>query len=218
MNPCPAPGRFASLCVPVAFFAAFSAATARAESVVTVPFKGPVQIEQIRARGIEILAFTKHGVDVLADDTQLEWLMSRRYPVSVIQEDASLAPPGAAVLDGNLGEYHTYAELDTMLSALAAGYPDIAQMSVIGTSIEGRNIFALKISDNVAVDEDEAEVLYMGNHHARELMSVEIPLLFAEYLLGYYGVDAEITDYIDNREIWFVPMVNPDGHYYVQQN
>jgi hypothetical protein len=189
---------------------------ANAQTVVTVPFKSPRQIEQIMAQDIEILAFTRHGVDLLADDAQLQWLRSRPYPVSVAPEP--LAPGGVAVLDANLGQYHTYFELDTTLTGLAATYPAIAQKSVIGTSIEGRSIFALKVSDNVAVNESEPEVLYMGNHHARELMSVDIPLRFAVYLLQNYGVDAQITDYINTREIWFVPMVNPDGHYYVQQN
>ncbi|HEX5133487.1 MAG TPA: M14 family zinc carboxypeptidase [Candidatus Krumholzibacteria bacterium] len=196
-----------------------AAVNATAATVVTVPFKGPYQIEEMKARGIEIIAFTKHGVDVQADDTQLQWLLSRPYPVAVVRPNESgLGPAGTAVIDANLGEYHTYAELDTALSNLEAAYPAIAKRSIIGTSLEGRNIYALKISDNVTVDESEPEVLYMGNHHARELMSVEIPLRFAQYLLASYGVDSEITGYIDNREIWFVPMINPDGHYYVQQN
>jgi hypothetical protein len=218
MTPRPVPGRLASLCALAALASLLTASTPRAESVVTIPYKGPAQIEQVRARGIEILAFTKHGVDLLADDGQLQWLRSRPYPVSVIESDAAQAPSGIQALDANLGLYHTYAELDTALSDLEAAYPAIAEKSVIGTSLEGRNIFALKISDNVAVDESEPEVLYMGNHHARELMSVDIPLRFAEHLLANYGTDTEITGYVDNREIWFVPMVNPDGHYYVQLN
>ncbi len=168
------------------------------------------------AQDIEILAFTKYGVDLLADDAQLAWLRARPYPVS--ESPVPLAPAGAAALDANLGAYHTYAELDTALTALVTAYPALAQRSVIGTSIEGRSIYALKVSDNVTVNESEPEVLYMGNHHARELMSVDIPLRFAQYLLANYGVDAEVTDYIDNREIWFIPMVNPDGHVYVQLN
>lgn len=187
---------------------------ARSE-VVTVPFKGAVQMADFEARGIEILAFTKYGVDVLAEGAALDYLRSRPYPVSIQVEK-----PGHthAVLDANLGQYHTYAETEAMLTSLAATYPTLAERTVIGTSLQGRNITALKISDNVGVDESEPEVLYMGNHHARELMSVEIPLLFAEYLLQNYGVNSTITNYIDNREIYVVPMVNPDGHFYVQQN
>ncbi len=188
-------------------------------SVVTIPLKGPRQIEEIRAQDIEILAFTKVGADLLVDDAQLAWLRSRPYPSTVIQSDTgALAPHAVAALDANLGQYHTYAETESTLTALAAAYPAIAQKSLVGLSLEGRNISVLKISDNVTVDEAEPEVLYIGDHHARELMSVEIPLRFAEYLLANYGVDSDVTNYIDNREIFIIPMVNPDGHYYVELN
>jgi len=183
--------------------------------VVTVPYKGPAQIADFEARGIEVLAFTKVGVDVLAEGEALDFLRSRPYPVSIQVEKPDHLH---AVLDANLGAYHTYAETESMLTSLAATYPAIAQRTVIGTSLQGRNITSLKISDNVGVDESEPEVLYMGNHHARELMSVEMPLLFAEYLLQNYNVDPTITGYITDREIYIVPMVNPDGHYYVQLN
>ncbi len=58
----------------------------------------------------------------------------------------------------------------------------------------------------------------MGNHHARELMSVDVPLKFAEYLLTNYGIIPEVTDMVDSREIYIAPMINPDGHVYVEQN
>lgn len=183
--------------------------------VVTVPYKGTTQISDFQARGIEILAVTKYGIDVLAEGAALEYLRSRPYPISIQVEKPSLTH---AALDANLGQYHTYAETETVLTALAANYPAIAQRTVIGTSLQGRNVSMLKISDNVTVDENEPEVLYMGNHHARELMSVEIPLLFAEYLLENYGTHATVTNYVNTREIYVVPLVNPDGHFYVQQN
>jgi hypothetical protein len=190
-----------------------SAATIDAATTATIPFKGPAQIEELRARGIEILAFTKYGVDVLADDKQMAFLRTRNYPVSVIHDDrmAAVAGPGPT-----LGLYHTFAEMESVLTYLDGTYPALCDLSVIGSSIEGRNIYSLKVSDNVTVDESEPEVLYMGCHHARELMSVEIPLRFAQYLLENYGSNATIADYVNEREIWFVPMVNPDGHVWVQ--
>ncbi|HLQ37555.1 MAG TPA: M14 family metallopeptidase, partial [Planctomycetota bacterium] len=81
-----------------------------------------------------------------------------------------------------------------------------------------RNVTAIKISDNVGTDENEPEVLYMGDHHARELMSVEIPLMFAQYLLQHYGTDPVVTNYVNTREIYIIPIVNPDGLAYVQAN
>ena len=194
----------------LAVFPAF----AQAETV-TIPYKGPSQIADLEARGVEVLAFTKYGVDVLAEGEALEYLRTRPYPISIQVEK-----PGQthAVLDINLGQYHTYVETQNMLTALVSAHPAIAQRTNLGTSLQGRQITVIKISDNVTVDENEPEVFYMGNHHARELMSVEIPLLFAEYLLNNYGTNATVTNFINNREIFIVPMVNPDGHVYVQMN
>lgn len=186
-------------------------------SLVRIPAKGPIQFEQLRERNIEVLAVTKDGfIDVVADEKQLEYIFSLGYGVSVLMtEDMAKAAPA---LDSNLGLYHTYAELESVLTDWEAAYPSILDVFVVGTSIEGRSLYAMKISDNVTVDESEPEVLFMGNHHARELMSVDIPLRFAGYLLSNYGSDPEVTNMVDNREIFFVPMVNPDGHVYVQNN
>jgi hypothetical protein len=186
--------------------------------VVHIPLKSPAMQKALVDRGIEILALTKGGyVDALVEEKDLRFVMTLGVPVSIISapEMPGLAAPA---IDANLGLYHTYAEMETVLTQLETTYPTLAHLFTIGTSIEGRNIYVLKISDNVAVDEDEPEVLYMGDHHARELMSVEIPLKFAQYLLTNYGVDPDVTNMVDTREIFIAPMINPDGHYYVQLN
>ena len=186
-------------------------------SLVRVPYKGTFQVEQFQKRGIEILAATKDGhLEVLADAKQRDYLLSLPYPVSVIAAEGM--PSAAATLDADLGMYHTYAEMESVLTAWEGLYPSICQLDSIGSSIEGRAIWMLKVSDNVTVDEAEPEVLYMGNHHARELMTVDVPLRFAGYLLENYGVIAEVTNRVDDREIFFIPMVNPDGHVYVENN
>jgi hypothetical protein len=69
----------------------------------------------------------------------------------------------------------------------------------------------MKISDNPALDEGEAAVFFLGCHHAREWISVEVPYLFGEYLLEHYGTDPRVRDLVDRSEIWIVPLVNPDG-------
>jgi len=188
------------------------------DSLVRIPAKGPIVFEQLRSRGIEILAVDKHGIiDAIVDEKQIPYVTSLGYPVSVLPiEDIARVP---ADLDANLGMYHTFAEMESLITTWEGDFPGICDLFTIGSSVESRPIYAIKISDNVSVDElDEAEVLFMGNHHARELMSVEIPLLFAERLLTLYGSDPTITNYVDTREIYFVPMVNPDGHIYVENN
>jgi hypothetical protein len=208
--------------VPVLFALALALllpAAPRAEKVlVRIQRKAPIQFEQLSRLGVEILAVTREGtIDVAADERQVQSILALGYPASVVP--FSDIARTAAALDANLGLYHTYAELDSTIHAWETAYPAICKVYEIGTSIEARTIFAVKISDNVATDEtDETEVLYFGNLHARELMSVEMPLLFAGYLLENYGSDPEITAHVDGKEIFFIPMSNPDGHVYVQQN
>ncbi|MGQ9673872.1 MAG: M14 family metallopeptidase [Candidatus Aminicenantales bacterium] len=117
------------------------------------------------------------------------------------------------------GNYHSYKELETDLKALQTRYPQLARVFTLGKSLEGRNIYALKISDNVSLDEEETEVLFLGCHHAREWISVEVPYLLGKHLVEKYAEEAEVRRLVNSNEIWIVPLVNPDGleysiHYY----
>ena len=170
----------------------------------------------LAARDVDILHVYRDGrADLAVTAAQLEWIRSTGALVQVL-ERSELAAPSA--LDQNLGLYHTYAEMEAMLDSLAGANPALCKIDTMGASIEDRVIRAIKISDNAAVDESEPELLIMGNHHAREIMSVELPLLFAKYLLANYGTDTLVTRLVNTREIWIAPMINPDGHVYVELN
>ncbi len=112
------------------------------------------------------------------------------------------------------GGLHSFAEMRTILQNLAASHPTIARLDSIGNSWEGRPILCLKISDNVNTTEDEPKLLYMGCHHAREWISVEVPLRFAMMLADSYGVNPAWTELVNQREFYIVPCVNPDGFVY----
>jgi hypothetical protein len=88
---------------------------------------------------------------------------------------AILGATVAPVLAGNFppkdSRYHTYAEMAAEIHAVAAAHPSIVQVFSIGKSYQGRELWAAKISDNVATDEDEPEVLFDALHHAREHMT-----------------------------------------------
>jgi carboxypeptidase T len=107
--------------------------------------------------------------------------------------------------------YHDYAETNAQIAAVAAANPSIVSLQTIGESFEGRQIRALKISDNVATDESEPEVLFTANQHAREHLTVEMALYLLDELTSGYGTDSRITSIVNTREIWIIPMVNPDG-------
>lgn len=188
-------------------------------AIVTLPYKGPRQIQDLEAHGVQVLAFTKDGVDVEAEGRSLDYVLSRPYGVTRVMETLA-PPPGGEIIDANLGLYHTYDETEAALGALVAAYPALADTIRIGRAYGPtfRNLTAIKISDNVTIDENEPEVLYSGCHHARELMSVEIPLMFATYLLQNYGTNPTVTNYVNTREIYCLPIVNPDGLAYVQAN
>jgi hypothetical protein len=109
--------------------------------------------------------------------------------------------------------YHTLAETQAELEAVVAAHPSIAQLQTLGwTNEEGLPIYALKISDNVAVDEDEPVVLYDGVHHAEEIMGLEACLWMVDELTTEYGVNDTVTGWVNDCEIWFIPLLNPEGH------
>lgn len=124
-----------------------------------------------------------------------------------------LSAVGQVVLpqSGGNGAYHSYAELEAEMMALQSKYPAIVKVFVLGDSWEKRRIYAMKISNNVAVDENEPEVLFLGCHHAREWISVEVPFLLGKYLAENYADDPAVRRLVDASEIWIVPLVNPDG-------
>ena len=110
--------------------------------------------------------------------------------------------------------YHTYSEMVSEIQAAAAAYPEIVELSSIGESYNGRDLWVAKVSDEVGTDEDEPEVLFDALHHAREHLTLEQNLAILRWLTEGYGTDDRITDLVDSREIWIIFAVNPDGAQY----
>ncbi len=109
-------------------------------------------------------------------------------------------------------QYHSYTEMAQILTDLATSHPEICKLDTLGFSVQGRALLCLKISDNPEAREFEPEVRIVGTHHGNEWISTEIPLLLAQYLVNNYGTDPTVTSLVNEREIYIVPMVNPDGH------
>jgi carboxypeptidase T len=110
--------------------------------------------------------------------------------------------------------FHNYTELTAELQALQNRNADIARVHSIGKSTEGRDIWAIHLNtstaDLEAASSNKPGVIFMGNHHAREHVSLEVPLMLVQYLLDHRR-DARVASLLDSRDIWVVPMVNPDG-------
>jgi len=110
------------------------------------------------------------------------------------------------------GEYYTYAEMVEELETVSAAYPALTHLTSIGQTWQGRDIWALKVSDNAGVTEPEPRVLISGAHHAREPIGCSIAIDYLYWLLGNYNTNDTATTIVNNAETWFVPVVNPDGY------
>lgn len=110
--------------------------------------------------------------------------------------------------------YRNYGEQMASMSDLQERDPKLVKVFSIGKSLEGKNMWAIRINGDA---EDGTQVsgkpgiVFMGGHHAREHLSVEMPLLLADYLVTNYGKDPVITNLVNTRDIFIIPNVNPDG-------
>ncbi|MEO3748501.1 M14 family zinc carboxypeptidase [Plantactinospora sp. B5E13] len=171
------------------------------------------------ARTGTAIDYVEHGVlHVTATEAEVKAITALGFEVEAVP-----APPDRTHSHGDVGlldfpaadsAYHNYAELNTVLNQVVADHPGIARRSSIGTSYEGRDLPVIKISDNVAVDEDEPEILFNHQQHAREHLTVEMAIYLLNLFTDNYGSDSRITNIVNTREIWIVPTVNPDGSEY----
>ncbi|MBI4656465.1 MAG: zinc carboxypeptidase, partial [Elusimicrobia bacterium] len=111
--------------------------------------------------------------------------------------------------------YHNYAETIELLQKISAANSDIASLFSIGKSIENREIWTLRINttEKGLQASKKPGSWFIGNHHAREHLSVEVPLLYAVWLLEN-RTKPEVKKYIDSLDILITPMLNPDGAEY----
>ncbi|MDO9548317.1 MAG: M14 family zinc carboxypeptidase [Candidatus Marinimicrobia bacterium] len=101
-----------------------------------------------------------------------------------------------------------------MMRQFATDYPGICRIDSIGRSVEGRAILFAVISDNVHSEEAEPEVMYSSTMHGDETTGYVLMLRLIDYLLTNYQSDVQVSNLVDNLEIWINPLANPDGTYY----
>ncbi|MFF8354160.1 M14 family metallopeptidase [Streptomyces chartreusis] len=172
----------------------------------------------LQRTGVTVDATDDHGVVVSGRADQIKKLRSLGYDVTPLGAvpDRSAGEDDVRLYDFPSGDsrYHNYAEMTSEINSIVSANPSIASQRVIGTSYQGRNIVAIKISDNVGTDQAEPEVLFTHHQHAREHLTVEMALYLLRELTSDYGSDSRVTGLVNNREIWIVPDLNPDGGEY----
>jgi len=162
-------------------------------------------------------------MEFIAGPWEMESLTSAGIPFEVTDDDpaatlsAALSPVPFDALGfgtGSMGGYYTYSEVVAQLDSMRHLYPSlVTAKQAVGYTNEGRTIWGVKISDNPEDEEtDEPAVLYTALIHAREPAGMMTVVYYMWWLLEEYGNDPRATYLVNNREIWFIPVVNADGY------
>jgi hypothetical protein len=175
--------------------------------------------EVIHGGRYDIASVSRNGVvDIVADDNDLAALQKAGLNPVVVHSDLIGFYQSRMPATATMGGFPTFTEALAIMDSLHQLYPSITTgRDSIGNTYEGRAIWAMKISDNPDQDEDEPEFFVNSLIHAREPMGLEATLLFMRYLCENYGIDSTVTYLVNNREFYFVPMINPDGYEYNRQ-
>ncbi|RPI73955.1 MAG: T9SS C-terminal target domain-containing protein [Ignavibacteriales bacterium] len=119
---------------------------------------------------------------------------------------------------GSMAGFYTFSEMVAELDTMRILFPDlVTEKQSIGNTVENRPMYMVKISDNPEVSENEPKALYTAMHHAREPQSMMQLIYFMYYLLENYNLDPSVQYLVNNRELYFIPVVNPDGYEYNRQ-
>lgn len=192
------------------------------ESIVQYEIQGPSSAAERTAllrTGVSIDEVDARSVVVSADPMQVKTLRALGYKLTALpgppdRSDGRGIVAGVNDFPSKDANYHNYAEANAEIDQRIAQYPSIMSKQVIGKSYQGRDIVAIKISDNVATDEAEPEVLFTHHQHAREHLTVEMALYLLKEWGSKYGTDSRITNMVNGRELWIIPDLNPDGGEY----
>lgn len=188
-------------------------------------------IAEISQQQMTQLRQTNYQYEILVDDVAADLhAINQRYFSASPTARAAMEQPGGTVgsliptpsafqVQSSLGGFYSFTQMNTAMNTLVANYSSIAQKISLGVSVQGRDIWCIKISDNVGTDEtNEPEVLFMGLQHAREAIGGSSLIFLMQYLCENYASDSRVQALVNNREIFIIPCMNPDGWEYNRVN
>ncbi|MDA3780295.1 MAG: M14 family zinc carboxypeptidase, partial [Bacteroidales bacterium] len=151
------------------------------------------------------------------NNKQLEKFKQSKYSFTILptpsEKSAKVAMATTVDAMSNWDKYPTHGVYTEMMRQFGINHPNICKIDTIGFTTEGREVLVAKISDNVAIQEDEPEVFYTGQMHGDEIVDYIMYLRLIDYLLNNYDSNAQAQDIINNIELWINPLSNPDGTY-----
>jgi len=189
-----------------------------ASSLIEVSLRNPVDLQTLLENDFDVTYVSDHlTVEVvITDNAEITRLLQlgMSYQMTHVDLENFYAERLQPIRD-DMGGYRTFDEIETELFEMWEDFNHIvAEPISIGESIEGRPIWAVKISDNPEEDEDEAEILFTAATHAREVITPEVLFGIMYTLIEGYDNDEEIIRLVDERQSWFITCVNPDGYFF----
>lgn len=176
---------------------------------VTVTYPG--QTEALRERGVDVWESEANRFLVYASPEDRKFL----------NEAGIDWQPHAKTIESyvakGLTDFPTFNQYVQQMNDWAEQYPEIVTLESIGQSIEARDIWMLKISDNPGTDEDEPETLLISLQHAREWLAGATLHGITDHILTNYGSDDRVTAIVDNSELYIILVANPDGYVYTHE-
>ncbi len=193
-----------------------------------IRFSEPDQklLDFVEQQDYEIIRFSAGDyLEILVQDHQLADIEREGWHTELLFTESDMRNNLRLKTD-ELEGYRSYNDVLDELTGIANDYPEIAALYDIGDSrgkeyaIAGNqnytayahDIWALKVTANPNQESDRPAVYYNGAHHAREPISVEVVMHILWHLIDNYSINPGITYLVDNTEIWFIPLLNPDGH------
>ncbi|MEO0083766.1 MAG: M14 family zinc carboxypeptidase [candidate division WOR-3 bacterium] len=170
------------------------------------------QVKSLDAMGIIINQVRDNYVVAEVKPEMISYLRKIGYQVSVLQQDISGFYYHNFITRSDRGRYLTYTEFVDTMNVIANNHPEICKLETLGFSHNNRLILAMKISDTVWIDEKEPAVYFDGNIHGDEKIGWAICFELIKYIVQNYYDNAFVYDLVNSREIWIVPMINPDGY------
>jgi hypothetical protein len=166
-------------------------------------------VNNLNNMDISIDKVTSTGIVVYVNESQRDNLIKNGYyPIQMFNEARAYKHNP----ESKTYQYYTYDEYVSFMNDIADNYADICSLYVAGTSVQNRQILFIKISQNPSQNNAKPKVKLTSTIHGDEVVGYDLMIRLIQYLTSEYGIDEEITQLVDNTEIWINPLTNPDGY------
>ncbi|MBI2027648.1 MAG: zinc carboxypeptidase [Deltaproteobacteria bacterium] len=181
--------------------------------VLKIQTKNKFERTQVTELGLIPEEIFEKYVRVIASAQELNKIKSHLKLPFQVESEIKIENIGIRDFPTQDDAYHDYREMVLFLENLSQQFPTRTRLHEIGQSLEGRKILALHISTEFDASQSQAKpgIVFMGGHHAREHLSIEVPLNLAHFVLYESEKNQKLMDVLKERDLWIIPMVNPDG-------